>query len=191
MGSENHTVNIMYYIYDENNNVGLKLLAAAQTRLETSGPIHAELRYDFHLQIKDFRCSPFIWATYIRLRLHKSRSCLNKIHKMLQRFYSSSVAASLLVPKLFSYKGMVGAAASVVDLDEYLKKHHSLWNLTSQTNGFEFPHTVKLLNTTDRVAQKQGQQLYVSQLTSISGHDLNWCHLLLRIPGKKHSLKIS
>lgn len=63
--------------------------------------------------------------------------------------------------------------------------------MTSQTNGFEFPHRVKLLNTTDHVAQKQEQQLYVSQLTSISGRDLNWRHLLLRIPGKKISLKVS
>lgn len=39
MGSENHTVNIMMKIII----LGSELLAAAQTRLETSGPIHAEL----------------------------------------------------------------------------------------------------------------------------------------------------
>lgn len=49
---------------------------------------------------------PHIW-----LRLHKYRSRLHKIHKMLLSFYSSSVAASFLVPKLF-YKGIAGPAAS-------------------------------------------------------------------------------
>lgn len=38
MGSKNYTVNIMMKII-----LGLELLAAPQTRLETSGPIHAEL----------------------------------------------------------------------------------------------------------------------------------------------------
>lgn len=45
------------------------------------------------------------------LRLRKCRSCLHKIHKTLQSFYSSSAAASFLVPRLF-YKGIVGPAAS-------------------------------------------------------------------------------
>lgn len=39
MGSENYTVNIMMKIIV----LGSELLAATQTRLETSGTIHAEL----------------------------------------------------------------------------------------------------------------------------------------------------
>lgn len=50
---------------------------------------------------------PHIW-----LRLRKRRSRLHKIHKMLWSFYSSSVATSFLLPTLFSYKGIVGPAAS-------------------------------------------------------------------------------
>lgn len=38
MGSENYIVNIMMKII-----LGLELLAATKTRLETSGPMHAEL----------------------------------------------------------------------------------------------------------------------------------------------------
>lgn len=59
-GSENYTINIMIKIII----LGSELLAAAQTRLETCGPIHAELQHNFHLKIEDFRCGLFIWATY-------------------------------------------------------------------------------------------------------------------------------
>jgi len=68
--------------------------------------------------------------------------------------------------------------------DEYLKNHHSPWNLTWQTSGFEFSHTVKLLNLTDHVAQNKDASFRSLSLHCVSGHDLNWHHPLLQIPGK-------
>lgn len=176
MGSENHTVNIMMNVILGRSfwllhKLGWKPLAQFMQSSDMTSICKSKILNVAHLS-----------GTHMWLRL--------RIQKTLQSFYSSSVAASLSVLKFFSYKGIGGSAASHCRSWCILKEAHSLWNLTSPTNGFEFPHTVKLLGTIDCVAQKQGQQL-TSQLTSISGHNLNWRHLLARIPGKKHSLKIS
>ena len=91
--------------------LGSQLPAATQTRLKTSGPIHAELWQDSHLKIEDFRCGPFIWATRMSQAM-QTQKLLAQDSQMLRSFYRCSVAASFSVPELFSYKGIAGPAAS-------------------------------------------------------------------------------
>lgn len=71
-------------------------------------------------------------------------------------------------------KAQKGQQPPTVSLDAYLKKHHSLWNLTSPTNSFEFSHTLKLLGTIGRVAQNRDSSsaclsLQASQDTTWTG----------------------
>lgn len=98
MGSENHTVNIMMNMILGRSfwllhKLDWKPLAQFMQSSDVTSICKSKI-----LDVAQLS------GTHIWLRL--------QIQKMLQSFYSSSVAASFTVPKFLSYKGTEGSAAS-------------------------------------------------------------------------------
>lgn len=95
---KNHTVNIMMNIilgwsFWLLHKLGWKPLAQLMQSSDMTSICKSNILNVAHLS-----------GTHIWLKL--------RIQKLLQSFYSSSVAASLSMPKFFSYKGIEGSAAS-------------------------------------------------------------------------------